>query len=279
MDHATAHGRHEHEQQEQQEQHDWRQAGDDWGHAANDWACLYEHYALAVIDAIFAEVGVAAGTELVDVACGSGLAVHLAQDRGATVAGIDASAELVAIARARSAGADLRLGSMFELPWPDASFDAAVSINGIWGGCEAALDELFRVLRPGGRIGISFWGSDRPLDLRACFKVFARHAPQQHFGAMKRLNDISHPGVAEDMLVASGFRLVRRDRRISVVEWPDAELAWRALSSVGPAVPALRHGDLDAIRGDVLAALEPCRDERGIYRFRNDHQFVIAERP
>jgi SAM-dependent methyltransferase len=259
--------------------HDWREAGDAWGHAANDWACLYEHYAIDVIAAIFGRVGVAPGVRVLDVACGSGLAIRHADAMGAAVAGIDAAAELIEIARSRTPDADVRLGSMFELPWTAASFDAVFSINGIWGGCEGALGEAYRVLRPGGRIGISFWGNGRPLDLRECFKAFARHAPEQHFTSMKRLNNISTPGVAEDMLVASGFEVVDRGQVISTIEWPDPETAWRAVSSIGPAVPALRHGDTDAIRSDVLSAIESCRDERGIYRFRNDHRFVIAHRP
>jgi hypothetical protein len=64
-----------------------------------------------------------------------------------------------------------------------------------------------------------------------------------------------------------------------VIEWPDAELAWRALASLGPAVPALRRDDTEVLRREVLAALEPCRDATGIYRNRSDHQFVIARKP
>ncbi len=270
MSHAT---------ETERSEHDWRAAGTAWGHAANDWSCLYEHYALEVIAAIFARVGVGAGTDLLDVACGSGFAVRHATAMGATVSGIDAAGELSEIARERTPDADLRLGSMFDLPWDGESFDAVVSINGIWGGCERALDECHRVLRPGGLIGLSFWGTGRPLDLRECFKAFARHAPDQHFGSMKRLNNIGTPGVAEEMLETSGFEVVERGQRISTVEWPDGQIAWRAIASIGPAVPALEHGDVDAIRNDVLAAIEPCRDSRGIYRFRNDHQFVVARKP
>ena len=63
-----------------------------------------------------------------------------------------------------------------------------------------------------------------------------------------------------------------------MVEWPDAEIAWRAVSSIGPAVPALRTNDPSVLRREVLDALEPCRDERGIYRTRSDQQFVIARK-
>jgi SAM-dependent methyltransferase len=259
--------------------HDWQEAGEAWGHAANDWATLFEHYALEVIVAIFERLAIDTGVSVLDVACGSGLAVRHAASRGASVAGIDAAAELLEIARARNPEVDLRLGSMFELPWGPVSFDAVVSINGVWGGCDAALDEAFRVLRPGGLIGISFWGAGPPLDLRGCFKVFARHSPDEHLDSMKRLNNISSPGVAEEMLRTSGFEVLERGQRISTIEWPDAETAWRAVSSTGPAVPALRLGDVEAVKADVLTAIEPCRDERGIYRFRNDHHFVIAQRP
>jgi SAM-dependent methyltransferase len=207
------------------------------------------------------------------------MSVRIATGMGAAVSAIDAAESLVEVARARTPEADVRLGSMFELPWSEATFDAVVSINGIWGGCEAALDEVHRVLRPGGRLGLSFWGVGKPLHLRECFKAFARHAPEQHFQSMKRINNIGAPGVAESMLEASGFEVSERGSRVSTVEWPDADLAWRALSSIGPAVPSLRHDDVEAIRRDVLAAIEPCRDERGVYRFRNDHQFVVARKP
>lgn len=268
-----------HETRPAPEGQDWRTAGAGWGSRANDWSCLFEHYAVDVLFALFTRLEVGPSTSLLDVACGSGLAVRLAHATGASVAGIDAADELIAVARERTPEADLRVGSMYELPWADASFDTVMSINGIWGGCEAALDEAFRVLRPGGSIGISFWGKGPPLDIRTFFRVFAVHAPEKHRGSMRTLNDIATPGVAENMLTASGFTVVGRDRRVSVVEFPDAELAWRALSSLGPAVPALRTNDVSVLKRELLDALESCRDSRGIYRSKSDQQFVIARKP
>ncbi len=259
--------------------HDWHEAGDAWGHAATDWSCLYEHYAIAVILAIFERVRVRPGTRLLDVACGSGLALRHAESVGATISGLDASASLLEIAHDRVPHADVRLGSMFDLPWYDASFDVVTSINGVWGGCDGALVEAARVLRPGGMLGISFWGDGTPNDLRGCFKAFARHAPEQHFDSMKRLNNIAFRGEAEAMAETAGFEIVERGARVSMIEWPDADMAWRALSSVGPAVPALRHTDSVIVREAVLEAIAHCRDRRGVYRFQNDHHFLIARKP
>jgi hypothetical protein len=95
---------------------------------------------------------------------------------------------------------------------------------------------------------------------------------------MRSLNDIAAPGVAEEMLEGSGFSVLERGGRISTMEWPDADTAWRALSSVGPAVPALRSNDPTALRQAVLAAIEPCRDRVGVYRTRSDHQFLVAKK-
>src|SRR6056297_546435 len=267
-----------HEAKQAPSGHDWKEAGSAWGQRSRDWACLFEHYAVDVIEAIFRRVGVEEGTSLLDVACGSGLAIRYADAMGASVAGIDAAVPLVEIAHERSPAADVRVGDMFELPWADDSFDAVTSINGVWGGCEGALAEVRLVLKPSGCVGISFWGTGH-LDLRPCFVAFALNAPTAHLDGMRRTNGIARPGVAEAMLESTGFDVVERGSRVSTIEWPDAETAWRAISSVGPAVPALERVGADVLRPQVMDTIEGLRDRHGMYRFCNDHQFVIARKP
>jgi SAM-dependent methyltransferase len=116
-------------------------------------AYLVEPYARPANELLFDRLGVGDGVRLLDIACGSGFAAHLASDRRAHVAGLDAAEPLVAIARARTPSGDFRIGDMFALPFADGSFDIATSFNGIWKGCEGALAEARRVLVPEGQLG------------------------------------------------------------------------------------------------------------------------------
>src|SRR3984885_6671982 len=88
--------------------HDWEEAGGAWGSRSRDWSCLYEHYSLDVLVALLPRLGIGPGTALLDVACGSGLAVRVADGMGADVAGIDAAAELWAGGGAPTPPRDLR---------------------------------------------------------------------------------------------------------------------------------------------------------------------------
>ena len=62
-------------------------------------------------------LGISDGDRVLDLACGSGLALELAALRGASVAGIDASERLIAVAQDRLPDGDVRVGDMHALPW------------------------------------------------------------------------------------------------------------------------------------------------------------------
>ena len=130
-------------------------------------------------------LGIAAGERVLDVGCGSGVVTReIARrvgPRGRAI-GLDPSPALLTVARELAQAADLgdriefREGSALQLPFPDRSFDAALCVtvlSHVPGG-EAAIPELARVLRSGGRVGVfdldtdmtAFTHSDRALTRR-----------------------------------------------------------------------------------------------------------------
>ncbi len=256
---------------------DWAVAGDAWGHAATDWAYRFEPYNRDAVEDVFTRLEVGPGRRLLDVACGAGLAIARAERLGAETAGIDASAALVDIARRRAPAADLVVGSMFELPWPDASFDAVTSFNGIWGGCDAAVAEAARVLRPGGSLAVTFWGPGAELDLRDFFIFLGTSVPSVADELMS-LADIGAPGVAEAMFDSAGFDVVERGVSSAVIELADADEAYRTLRSPGVVRPCLDHLGEDEFRRRVLEVLEPFRASDGSYRLVNAVTNVIGRR-
>lgn len=108
--------------------------------------------------------------ELLDVACGWGefLVNHTAGAR--RVAGVDLAPAKVALARERLADriregtAEVVVADAARLPWPDASFTAVTCIDAFpfFPDPQAVLAEFFRVLRPGGRMVVSFAAEQLP---------------------------------------------------------------------------------------------------------------------
>src|ERR1700691_5458533 len=85
----------------------WKVVDAGWGRKAVEFATLSEPANCREYVAMHHRLGVSNNDRLLDVACGSGLAIELAALRGASCAGIDASERLVAIARDRNPDAQI----------------------------------------------------------------------------------------------------------------------------------------------------------------------------
>lgn len=257
----------------------WTESGDAWGESALDWAYLFEPYARPANEQLFDRLGVREGTRLLDIACGSGYAAAVAGGRGAQVSGLDASEALVAIARTRSPAADLRVGDMFALPFADGAFDAASSFNGIWKGCEGALAEARRVVRPGGLVGFTFWGSPKRMGLLPYFATLVQLSPQDHASATLDQGDTGRPGVAEQMVAEAGLELVHRGSATVVNEWPDLGVAVRALCAAGPSRPAVRAHGAESVAAALEEALRPLVQDGLGLRVASEFGLVVARVP
>jgi ubiquinone/menaquinone biosynthesis C-methylase UbiE len=121
-------------------------------------ADAYEAYRLGytglVWDYLARRCGLVEGADVVDIGCGTGLSSRPLIDRGARVVGIEPDPEMLARAEATLGDrARFVAGRAEALPLPDASADLIVSAQAAhWFEEPDAIDEMRRVLRPGGHI-------------------------------------------------------------------------------------------------------------------------------
>lgn len=112
---------------------------------------------------LVASVGIEPGDSVLDVACGTGNATIRAAQAGARVIGLDLAPELFEPGRARADAAGVEIewieGDAEALPFADRSFDVVLSVFGSMFGPrhDVTAQEMARVLRPGGRLGIVAW--------------------------------------------------------------------------------------------------------------------------
>lgn len=141
----------------------------------------FQEWAPRVIDA----AGIHPGQKVLDVACGTGVLAREAARRtgpAGSVAGVDLNPGMLAVA-ARTAAAvspaiEWREANVESLPYADDTFDAVVSQFGLmfFGDRPAALREMCRVLKPGGRLAVAVWDTlDHTPAYATVVTLFARH--------------------------------------------------------------------------------------------------------
>ena len=171
------------------------------------------------------------GEHILDLGCGDGQLTARLAETGVQVRGVDASAAMVAAARARGVVADEAAAE--KLPYPDASFDAVFSNAALhWvRGQDEMLAEVHRVLKPGGRFVAEMGGHGNVAAIRvALIAVLERHGfpnaeegvnyyptsqaytqrLQHHGFTVERIAQIPRPTPLENSGMAGWLRTFRR---------------------------------------------------------------------
>jgi SAM-dependent methyltransferase len=185
---------------------------------------------------------------VLDLACGPGHVAAAAAARGASAAGLDFSSAMVAVAQAAYPAVDFAQGDVEALPYPDHSFDAVVANFGMhhFPRPAAALDEIARVLEPGGRVAFTTWAQPEDnVAWRLVFDAVMRHGDVNAAKSPPPGGSINTPDACRDALAQAGF------------DEPQVELLRRAwpLRSARDLLDALAQGT--ARMAALLAAQSP----------------------
>ena len=254
----------------------WVLAGSTWGARAWDWAMYQEPIHSNAYDAILQVTGVGPNTVLLDVACGSGLALQRASALGARCTGVDASRELLEVARDRAPNAELIRCDMAQMPLPSEGYDVVTSINGVQFGARGAVAECARVLRVGGLLALAFW--QEPGDYEAYFDAIAVCSPSTLAGAPSP-TALREPGTAEHLLAEAGLTVVGRGSTECRGIYRDVNDAYRGLAASGPAVGAIAHSGEDDFHAALSSVVDQHQDpSTGRVLMTGVFGYVIARR-
>lgn len=240
---------------------------------AHDAALRYQEILVPVVLAPAARIlvrhaAIAPGETVLDAGCGTGLVARLAAERAGPagrVVAIDLNAGMIEVARAlpppQGAPVEWREARAEASGLPHASIDVAACAQTLQfiPDKAAALVEMRRVLRPGGRLAIACWAAMS----RSPYFVALVAGIERHFGAAAAAGITAVFGLSDEARLAAllrdaGFRDVRVvtesfDLALgSLSEWVPRHLAATPLAAAFAAAPA---GTRAAIVDNVAAAL------------------------
>jgi ubiquinone/menaquinone biosynthesis C-methylase UbiE len=253
-----------------------------WG--MGDYSVLSRQLAPAAV-VLCEACAVSAGQEVLDVGAGDGNFALACAREGAAVAACDISPGMVELGRRRSAeeGYDIEWveGDAEDLPFADGRFDCVGSVFGAFVAPrpEVVARELFRVVRPGGTVGLTAWVPDGFMaEVFAVGRSFAPldpdQPPSERWGEETTARERLEPYAAS----------VEYERRRITWQADSVRAFLEEFSRSAPTMAAARHG-LGAERFEELRTQMRDLMERrnaagdGSFRIEAEYAVIVARRP
>jgi ubiquinone/menaquinone biosynthesis C-methylase UbiE len=207
-------------------------------------------------------LALSAGANVLDVGCGTGASALPAAEAvspNGFVIGVDLSSRLLDRARAKATArgitnVEFRLADMTALGYPDSRFDAVVSVLSIFfiPDMEGLVRELWRMVRPGGKLAVTTWG---PRIFEPAYSRWQSTIKQERpdlysaFNPWDRITDVTSVrrllrdgGVANaDVVAEAGFQPLRSPEDWWIIALGSG-LRW-VIEQVGPQTAARLKAD------------------------------------
>lgn len=252
--------------------------GQHWSAAARDWAEIQEQTALNAYVAALKHTGVTAETHYLDIGCGAGMALQLATQKGAKVAGIDAALAMLEIAKQRVPDGDIRHGDIEELPFADDVFDVVTGFNSFQyaGNPIIALAEAKRVCKPNGKVLIMTWGEPKGMEAASLVAALKPLMPPLPKGAAGPFALSDEQKLRE---FAADAGLIAQD--VFDVECPfiyaNEQTAIKGMMSAGVNMKAIENTSREAVVDAYTKAFAPFKQTDGSYYVKATFRCLVAQ--
>lgn len=259
-----------------------------WDLAVDAYARHWHGPLAGVQGEVLALAAPAPGEAVLDVACGTGVvsvAAARAVGPAGRVLGVDLADAMVQASRQRAQGVGLRHAAFErmdaeQLQLPDAGFDLALCALGLMyvPDPDAALRELHRVLRPGGRAVLAVWGERARCGWAPLFGIVDAEVRSEvcplFFG-------LGQGDALARRCASAGLQVTHQRRRIDSLDYVDASEACTAAFAGGPVALAWSRFDAtvrERVQLRYIDAIASWRDGEG-YRVPAEYMIVAAQRP
>jgi SAM-dependent methyltransferase len=216
----------------------------------------------------------ATGARMLDVACGTGVVTRLLPARvgpGGRVVGLDLNPNMLAVARAATAGLPIEWleGSVQAMPLPDGAFDLVLCQQGLqlFPDKPAALREMYRVLAPGGRLLLAVWKSTAHCP---GFAALERALAKYVGAAAAKLPPFSFGDRAalRGVIAGAGFRDLEIRAEVKMTRFASPEAFYRIITGGAPQMLGLLAQLTDTQRRELVTeiteTLAPHLDDAGL---------------
>jgi SAM-dependent methyltransferase len=233
---------------------DATEVGELWGRRAAQRAALGAKMSMPAWQTAVERTEIKPGNTVLDLGCGSGEFCALATEAGAHVTGIDASHEMIRLARLTAPAAEFHVRALGPLPWEDDTFDVVTAFNALFFAPdpEAAFAEAVRISKD--YVVVCDWHPEHPSDI-----ITVGWTVKGPSGRRRAETPEPHEKLTIDI----------------PQHHPDEDTMLRSLLSTGGYQPLIECEGEESVAKKIRAATEQFRTAEGGYRFANKYLMSI----